>query len=588
MYRNYIVILILMCAMLSPLQGKAGINAFFTSKDSVNSSLNEKVCLFTDRTMYVIGEKVLFSATILNSPSLGAYDWSKVLYLELIGANGKPEVQTKHLITDFKSNGYLRLPENIPTGYYFIKAYTRWMQNFPSSSFSWVRIKVINPFQKSVANVFKENENSEDDGIVPVRKLVSDMNISCHTERLVYGRRDKVTLNLSVPHGADHPQGQYCITVIRPDAMNTGNYGIYGPQLIPGSKNFPVKFIPDLRGLSLTGKVIDNSTGQGVSQAHVRLSVLDKKADYSSYFTQDNGGFVFALQHFTGTTDMFIMVDPNENRSMRILVDTEYANGNPDFLPVPFHLSEKEEEAATEMMINFQIEKSYHVEGDDTSADDNQRIWEFFYGNPVNTIHIDNYIELPNMEEVIFELVPEVAIIRRNDVYYLRSNGYFSDLEIYKPLIMIDNIPVTDIGAMLKMSPERIDRIDVIDRIYAKGDLLFGGILNLISRKGDMAGIDLPENSYFFSFDGFVQSEPVSLIKNTNQYDPARIPDMRNCLYWNPSVDIRPGETVELEFRTGDRTGSYMIVVRGITAEGKIIEGNAVFEVAGSMDRIEY
>ena len=157
-------------------------------------------------------------------------------------------------------------------------------------------------------------------------------------------------------------------------------------------------------------------------------------------------------------------------------------------------------------------------------------------------------------------------------------------MEIYKPLIMIDNIPVSDIAAILKMTPERIERIDVVDRIYAKGDLLFGGIIHLISRKGDLAGIDLPENSYFFSFDGYALPDTSSLTRIKNQDYHTRIPDVRNCLYWNPSVSISPGKTARIEFNTTDRTGNYLIVIRGVTEEGTIIEGKSVFEVVGSYD----
>lgn len=586
--RYGIIILTALFILFIRAPGEIYASVLYSPKDSVSSGLRESVCLLTDRNLYVVGEKVLFSAVILNSPSRGEYDWSRVLYFELIGADGKQEVQTKHLITDFRANGYLILPENIFTGNYYLKAYTRWMQNFSSSSFAWVQIKVINPFQSGVINTYEANDESGEEKIIPIDKNIFKDRISCKTDKTVYNQHDKVILNLTVPPGVHHLPCQYCITVIRPDAIDTINYGVIGLQIDKRVKNFPLKYIPDIRGLSLTGRVIDKYTGQGISQAHARLSVLDKKADYSSYLTRDNGGFIFALEPYNGTADMYIMVDPIDDRAMEILVDTEYANDNLSFFQRPFSLNEKEKETATEMMINFQIEQSYLEEANDSSGNGDERIREFFYGRSANTVYIDDYIELPNIGEVIFELVPDVSVITRNDIYYLRSRGYITDLEIYKPLIMIDNIPVSDVGAMLKMTPERIERIDVVDRIYAKGDLLFGGMLNLISRKGDMAGIDLPENSYFFSFDGFVQPDTTSFQDMKNQHHHTRIPDVRNCLYWNPAVDILPGETITLDLNTTDKTGYYLIVVRGVTNEGTIVEGRSVFKVAGSPDGETY
>lgn len=579
MNRNRIVILSLLCILLSPASGEGYASTVYLSKDSVSVNLNEKLCLFTDRNLYVAGEKILFSAVIYNSPSLGEYEWSKVLYLELISPDGNAVMQTKHPVSDFKSDGYLQLPENMLTGNYLMKAYTRWMQNFSPLSYAWLHVKVVNPFQEAIATADDANADKDGAGIIPADIGVSGVRISCKTDKALYGQREKVILDLAVPPGHDHLPGRYCITVVRPDAIDTMNYGSYGPMVDRNTGNFALKYVPDIRGLSLSGKVVEKVSRNGVSQAHARLSVLGKNADYSSYITRNDGSFLFALEPYDGTTDMYVSVDPKEDLSLEILVDNEYANDNLVFFTRPFGLSIQEKDIATGMMLNFQIEKSYLRSVQDTSGSADERGREFFYGRPSNTIYIDDFIELPTIGEVIFELVPDVYFIRRNDIYFLRSRSYISDLEIYKPLVMIDDIPVPDIGAMLKMSPERIERIDVVDKLYAKGDLLFGGIMNLISRKGDMAGIDLPKNSYFFSFDGFVPPDTAKFYRIQNQDLHTRIPDVRNCLYWNPSAIIPPGRTVRVEFNTSDITGNYLIVVRGVTQEGTIIEGNSAFSV---------
>ncbi|HJX71301.1 MAG TPA: hypothetical protein VJ346_05095, partial [Bacteroidales bacterium] len=528
------------------------------------------------------GEKILFSAFIINSPSSEEYEWSKVIYLELISANSSPVFQAKYPVTEMKTDGYLQLPENLLTGNYYLKAYTRWMRNFSSSAYAWLQVKVINPFQAGVGNAGEFTEVEKEEKFIPVNKNFRKTGITCQTDKVRYNRRDKVVLNLTVPPGLNNLPENYCVSVIRPGAIDTINYGLH--CLLP-DKNmsiYPLKYIPDVRGLSLSGMVIEKSTRLGVSQAHVRLSVLGDNAEYSSFLTHENGGFLFALRPYHGTKDMYIAVEPKEDMSLEILVDNDYANDSPAFSRQPFKLSQEEKETATELMLHYQIEKAYLEGISDTTGSSDTGIRRFFYGKPANTIYIDDYIKLPTIEEVIFELVPEVSVIRRNDLYYLRSRNYISDLEVYRPLILIDNIPVSDIGTMLKMSPERIERIDVTDRIYAKGDLLFGGILNLISRKGDMAGIDLPKNSYFFNFDGFVQNDNKMLSAIENQTSDPRIPDVRNCLYWNPSVRIVPGTTTKIEFQTSDRTGNYMIVVRGVTEEGTIIEGISVFDVESS------
>ncbi len=60
--------------------------------------------------------------------------------------------------------------------------------------------------------------------------------------------------------------------------------------------------------------------------------------------------------------------------------------------------------------------------------------------------------------------------------------------------------PVFDHQAVLRIAPEKILRVDVINAVYVKGEIFHGGLISIISRKGDMTGIDLPDGSYFFDF----------------------------------------------------------------------------------------
>lgn len=568
--------------MLVSVTGKAGSNHVVFPNDSVSSDFSERICLFTDRNIYTAGEKLLFSAFISGSPSSWEYDWSRVMYLELISSNGKPVVQSKHSLSGFKTDGCMQLPENLFTGNYYLKAYTRWMRNFSASGYTWVQVKVINPFQPGIENATESAGIKDDIDFIEPGSNFRKNAISCQTDKTRYTRRDKVILDLAIPPEPNDLPEYYCVTIIRPGAIDTVHYGLDVPSPDKNARNFSLNHIPDIRGLSLSGRIVDKSTGLGVRQVHVRLSVLGENSDYSSCMTHHDGRFVFALQPYHGTTDMYITAEPREDISMEILVDKEYANDNPASFRQPFRLSQKEKEAGAEMMLHYQIEKAYREDFQDTLAGTDNSIRSYFYGQPSKTIYIDDYVELPTIGEVIFELVPDVSVIKRNGLYYLRSGSYIIDLEVYRPLIFIDNIPVADVGRMLNMSPERIERIDLVDRIYAKGDMLFGGIMNLVSRKGDMAGIDLPENSYFFDYDGFARTDTVTSSGIMNQATDSRIPDVRNCLYWNPAVKITPGIPTEIEFFTSDKSGNYTIVVRGVTKEGIIMEGHTGLRVVSS------
>ncbi len=49
---------------------------------------SERLQVCTDRTMYISGEKILFSAVILNEKDIPGNEYSRVFYVELITPDG--------------------------------------------------------------------------------------------------------------------------------------------------------------------------------------------------------------------------------------------------------------------------------------------------------------------------------------------------------------------------------------------------------------------------------------------------------------------------------------------------------------------
>jgi hypothetical protein len=123
-----------------------------------------------------------------------------------------------------------------------------------------------------------------------------------------------------------------------------------------------------------------------------------------------------------------------------------------------------------------------------------------FYGSRVQRLNLDDYVNLPTLEEVFINLVDHVDVLRKRGKSSLRIQGDNSGIGIYPPLILIDHITVFDQDAVLALPPEKIDRIELINEVYLKGSMTFGGLVAIYSKGGDMAGIDLPAGSYFFDF----------------------------------------------------------------------------------------
>ena len=147
---------------------------------------------------------------------------------------------------------------------------------------------------------------------------------------------------------------------------------------------------------------------------------------------------------------------------------------------------------------------------------------------------------------------------------------------MFPQLILIDQVPLFNMKQFLAVSPDKIRRIDVVSDVYVKGEMRFGGIINLHSREGNIAGIDLPENSFFIDFQAMYPQ--VELLKDSSSQDD-RMPDMRNTLLWIPEMQVEASESLSLSFPAPDYPGKYVAVFRAWNKEGELVSAEFPFKV---------
>lgn len=107
----------------------------------------EEINVHTDRDIYVTGEQVWLKVYIMNGLSHIPGGISKVAYIELLDRNNLPVKQIKVNIDGASASSVFTLPDNLNTGNYILRAYTKWMENFSTDLFFSKVISVINPFE---------------------------------------------------------------------------------------------------------------------------------------------------------------------------------------------------------------------------------------------------------------------------------------------------------------------------------------------------------------------------------------------------------------------------------------------------------
>ncbi len=333
-------------------------------------------------------------------------------------------------------------------------------------------------------------------------------------------------------------------------------------------------YYPETRGLTVAGKLTDNTSGNALPYTRVNLSVIGKGRDFMAVQTDSAGLFFFSLPDYTGYRDLFLCAGRASSPDPKILVDNDFCTVPVQLPSGTFTLTPQERETAYKMAVNVQLDTYYKVDsipGDPVEAEDEQA----FYGKPDDILYIDDYIQLPTLEEYFNGLPTLVRVRKHKGEKYFKVIGPQAGLNNFDPLIMVDQVAIDDASKVLGINPANISRIEVINVLYAKGDETFGGIINIISRHGDFAGIDLPSSGIFIRY-AFLAEEVKAPVYSSL---PLSFPDTRNTLYWDPELGLNGEGHSEVFFTVPDTPGRYLVVLNGVNLKGEVSRQTIQFEV---------
>ncbi len=141
--KHSVRILLLLLALWMPLcGGTARADSLDVLEERLrnNPQVQEKVYVHTDNSCYFIGDTIWYKAYVVRADNLQPTDMSKMLYVELLTPDGV--VADRQCVVVSGRNytcGQFALKDSLYSGYYEIRAYTRWMLNFNVTSRPYTR-----------------------------------------------------------------------------------------------------------------------------------------------------------------------------------------------------------------------------------------------------------------------------------------------------------------------------------------------------------------------------------------------------------------------------------------------------------------
>jgi hypothetical protein len=301
--------------------------------------------------------------------------------------------------------------------------------------------------------------------------------------------------------------------------------------------------VAETHGLVVSGTAVEPQTLRKLSGQILFINIPGKEC-FLQYARSDTAGmFSFIVPPVTGTKEI-VIYPMDTTTDIIIKVNPSFST---DYVPL-YHsvagISAMADGPAQRMSINSQVTRIYEISDIDTLTPEMKpRKTKHFFGSAGQHLLLSDYIPLPNMEEIFFELIPGIEIIRKHDGYIFRIYDPDTGREVSEPpLMFIDGTYTSDPSSIATLAPDKTEYIDVLRMRYRFGGLLLPPIISVITREGDFRLHRLPQAAlrinYHFADDvaGFSHGEV-----NT----PGRIPVYRNTLFWSAApCDDGNGELV--------------------------------------------
>lgn len=558
--------------------------------------MRERVYLHTDKPYYYPGEVIWFKGYVrYDFPEL-IDSLSRVVYVELLGPDKKIlEVRTLP-VDSGRLAGDIALKELVNPGNYYLRAYTRWMLNYPTEDIFIKPLPVLNLNDKVI-----------EEKALARAKPPFGVHVQIQTDTTHYRPRELVRLGVSVvdeqglPLAADMSVSitdlkqvksistaeDICLWANRSDSIS----------ILPGLKKkfeHPVEYGISFAGQFLNDKSKPERANVNVVQGRfLGMVSLDTDADgkfwLNGFQFRDSMSFAFDVKNEKGKSYGKVILlprvkAPTDFPSHELKMGIEKTNDLQRYKIG--YLLPKDATLLDEVIVNA------------TKPEEGRTKQSITYGTPDHVVKGAD-LQIASAGNIVPALqgrIPGLQVTPFWDEngfqrYKIRIRGGLSTFGYggtTEPLLLIDGIPLADGGfiadQLAALNPSAIERIEVI----TKANPMFGvrGTNGVIAVYTTNSGTSATQQQAAVSKKVqsiLVPGYSVPLKFVTPAYatssDQSQ-PDYRSTIYWNPWVNTSQNKpTASCEFFTADLPTTYRIVIEGVDSSGRVFHEEKFIEI---------
>ena len=516
--------------------------------------IRERVYVSTDREVYVAGDAVWMSAWCVDASTGRLSSFSKTAYVEIHSPEGM--VQTAKLALDGgRGAGQLTLPSTLPTGNYRLLAYTKLgasEEGFDPLTGART-LSVFNTLSTERSNVQVVEQAPQPDRL-PVS---GSLTISAReaspsgTARLVVENTGSERISFSL--GVRHEDG-----IPAPAGKRIGDF-VREVQALPAARGFDRSVVPEYEGEIIQARVsgIDDAGLQAIGDKYAFISSPGSGDYLYTEIIAPDGSASFFTSNIYGHQDMFLEIENLERDQVcHLEILSPFLN-----LPagdIPALMMNRSWAQALELRgLGMQLEKNFDADTLYTALPVRQH--KVFDERARTRYILDDYTRFPIMEELFIEFIPELRIRRVDGRRELQVRAEDQQGGFYFPsssaLVLLDGIPVLDHEKLFAYDPLLVHHIDIYSNAYFLGIRGFNGVVNFVTYKGTLPGMQFEDNVRIVDFQGCSLPLAYTCAGVGDDY-----PDYRQTIYWHPLLTLAPGESLELECKTPAYGGRFDVV----------------------------
>jgi hypothetical protein len=556
---------------------------YYTSQaqaPEVEGEIRERIHVSTDKENYVAGELVWMK--LISTDGEGVpLSFSRVGYVELANEE-QSDIRTRIELIGGIGEGSMLLPATLPTGYYRLVGYTRWMWNGGKEIFFDKRIGVVNPGMAEVYSDVAEDATESTQAsptTVSVSVSPTSNNLSVSSDNSTYQPRSEVHLDIS-----DIPADIHTLSVSVTAADALGDFAAPSLEswkrgLPTGPQPFSGEYEAEYEGAIVTGHLVSTETGETTYSPDVLplAAFPGERIDLFGGSLDETGRVVFRTTRATGFDEIATTMRENGDKPLHIDIDAPFFGGDLTGSIPSFPLADIDETSMLQQSLAMQLQYSYISD----SLLRRSVASTHFSERPNYSYDLDEWRRFATMDEVITEFVALTRFKPVDGKHQLEvtneeliASGHQGDL-----LVLIDGIPIFDHEIVYNYNPLHVSRIDIYNDRYMFGGNIFYGIVAFYTTDNRYPDLQPDPFTQISSYDS---PQARRLFYSPDYTDPSilasRIPDYRHTLYWNANVKSENG-VAGVNFFTSDLRGKYQVLVEGITTSGEAVSAVYPIEV---------